>query len=799
MNLNLTPQKIRDPFVAEWALHRLRDIHNADIDDDLNLEELFSDVIIWEIISENKSPFLIDLFHGLPPEKFANLVPELCRLWPKWSDMVSSAAAEVISKAAPKEFLKLADKYIRSFQGIQDWNQFFGIIDGLSRIESPAVKELAEKLIELIYPELEDERFLTGFYPEIFYLAYKNKLPNSLELFLYILKLSQKDADKSDYTLIKIYSHLTGGLPYLNLIHDIRSDRGMHTFIDLSVLFQEDTPLSEFDDMVNKPGEQILKRVMNYLPPLTEKQFEIIEYLTRAIDEIDFKNRKNRTNFACFVLGLVISLYAREKYDLSALTLDELVKIASFDIDSLPCYEQIVERIGEFPKNDIIEEFFVGLAKAHNTFGEVHLLNIMGSFKYPEFIETFIACMGEKRGDYACEAAKIALERLGSAAESAIIERWDTLDSCQKIYSYSVLELTVGEKTVQLLNRIELGKDLNWEEMWCYTALGTPDLSLAKYLEPELKRKQFCLDDTYLKLCLLLDYNPPYLSEIRERVITRKAKSEAKMKTMMGSDLENIVDDKMSISLVCQKCDKENRYEVENVFIDPTNKKSEPFIGDDLECLTCGAKKGFYITNMGQLALTAELLKMSMVIKEGREYDGPLKMLGATILGGKKTTLPEALDYYEKALSKDPENVENLLGYANVLKNIGRTKQAKKYYLKCLKSDPCCVEASLNLAKILGDEGQFRNALNIMKESLKYKSEWRLYKWHRKSFADFEQIFLEEYNALEALVTNVTVIKDIPFEPPPQITAIRKSEKIGRNEPCPCGSGKKYKHCCMQK
>src|ERR1700739_2847172 len=22
-------------------------------------------------------------------------------------------------------------------------------------------------------------------------------------------------------------------------------------------------------------------------------------------------------------------------------------------------------------------------------------------------------------------------------------------------------------------------------------------------------------------------------------------------------------------------------------------------------------------------------------------------------------------------------------------------------------------------------------------------------------------------------------------------------EKIGRNDPCPCGSGKKYKHCCL--
>ena len=27
-------------------------------------------------------------------------------------------------------------------------------------------------------------------------------------------------------------------------------------------------------------------------------------------------------------------------------------------------------------------------------------------------------------------------------------------------------------------------------------------------------------------------------------------------------------------------------------------------------------------------------------------------------------------------------------------------------------------------------------------------------------------------------------------------TTIRKAKKIGRNDPCPCGSGKKYKKCC---
>ena len=28
---------------------------------------------------------------------------------------------------------------------------------------------------------------------------------------------------------------------------------------------------------------------------------------------------------------------------------------------------------------------------------------------------------------------------------------------------------------------------------------------------------------------------------------------------------------------------------------------------------------------------------------------------------------------------------------------------------------------------------------------------------------------------------------------------VRSSKKAGPNDPCPCGSGKKYKKCCMQK
>jgi len=31
---------------------------------------------------------------------------------------------------------------------------------------------------------------------------------------------------------------------------------------------------------------------------------------------------------------------------------------------------------------------------------------------------------------------------------------------------------------------------------------------------------------------------------------------------------------------------------------------------------------------------------------------------------------------------------------------------------------------------------------------------------------------------------------------PPKGTTVRNTSKIGRNEPCPCGSERKYKKCC---
>lgn len=50
----------------------------------------------------------------------------------------------------------------------------------------------------------------------------------------------------------------------------------------------------------------------------------------------------------------------------------------------------------------------------------------------------------------------------------------------------------------------------------------------------------------------------------------------------------------------------------------------------------------------------------------------------------------------------------------------------------------------------------------------------------------------------EGRVHSGTKMVEIP--PPGLVETYRKTEpEIGRNDPCPCGSGKKYKRCCMRK
>ena len=66
--------------------------------------------------------------------------------------------------------------------------------------------------------------------------------------------------------------------------------------------------------------------------------------------------------------------------------------------------------------------------------------------------------------------------------------------------------------------------------------------------------------------------------------------------------------------------------------------------------------------------------------------------------------------------------------------------------------------------------------------------------FYRKQHQQIFNIMLQMYTTAQGIDV-ITVLEEVKK----QETVRRDAPKIGRNDDCPCGSGKKYKNCCMKK
>jgi len=104
---------------------------------------------------------------------------------------------------------------------------------------------------------------------------------------------------------------------------------------------------------------------------------------------------------------------------------------------------------------------------------------------------------------------------------------------------------------------------------------------------------------------------------------------------------------------------------------------------------------------------------------------------------------------------------------------------ARQYILNTpLDPDVLEVRTALLVACKLLDERfpEFDAWLEDSKHDQEFRARW--HKEHSPPNAGDEESELDDEDA----------------EPP--ITVVRKQPRVGRNDPCPCGSGRKYKHCC---
>ncbi len=310
--------------------------------------------------------------------------------------------------------------------------------------------------------------------------------------------------------------------------------------------------------------------------------------------------------------------------------------MASYDIADLPCCREILDILGRVDPGEVVPGMKAALEKARDHYGGVHLARMMGDLGYHEFIDPLIGCMSRDAGDFISEEAMTALAKIGTEAEEAVMNRWESLDSSQRIYGYGVMK-RIGnrERAVSFLqDRFSEVRSRPADlEGWCVTAEAVPDRRLVEILEGELHRKLVAVDESYATLCSLLNLQRSGLEEVRQRIGEHRARMG--FKSLDEMTVEDIMDDTSHMELLCESCGDTNHFEVPVILISPEHPKEEPCLGGDLACPSCGALGPFKPTAMGMMALVAETLKINMAADSGVEYSGPLQLVTSSLHDGR--------------------------------------------------------------------------------------------------------------------------------------------------------------------
>lgn len=139
-------------------------------------------------------------------------------------------------------------------------------------------------------------------------------------------------------------------------------------------------------------------------------------------------------------------------------------------------------------------------------------------------------------------------------------------------------------------------------------------------------------------------------------------------------------------------------------------------------------------------------------------------------------------DAYDKILSAYPDNKEFTSGKASELAvKLGFTKETMDIFVGFLDGIQTSLKNEIDVEKVDDDTDI---DLDIDYEKLYYNMRDAKAKW-LFNLSSWKNVLDE--NQTSAIAREYREAN------------IAHSNKVGRNDPCPCGSGKKYKNCCGKK
>ena len=776
--------KLDDPLMLEWALGYYDNLPNSARDSRAGIEATwFHDLFVAQLIERADSEVLCRLFRSLPPRHFANLTPLIVKHWPQWSDQVAGPATLVLAVNAPEDLFSLFEtELIRCDQGIPLDTERFLDVDSLANSGTQERRGMFFKRLCLRVLALPDRDIGKSLLLSTLLSLAGNLCADTLVSILDAALRNETREYAREALLKQLFQGLFGHAEYLDLAIARGKKQSLQRIAALAPFFCPDAPLASLDEWVDSP-------------PTLADMFPALEAISvnskgcAAVRKL-FQSSKTLRDVlpdstqALLAVAACLQGYASDTFDSAGLDLEKTAHLLAADLGAARWYRPLFERLCTFSRQDIVTALTTRLPAVEHTYGAVQLADAMGSLGWEEFVPCLIKAISEDQVDFLCEAAKKALVEIGPPAQEALIAGWAELDRSQQIYGHSVIRNVGGAAAADFaLARFD---DLMADsvEYCCELVLATPDQRLLDRLRPELRRRQSLIDRAFYIIARLLDRGDEDSALAKGRALEdlKKSQNIRKARAAPAGDLSR---DFLSLELRCPSCRAINHYEVKGVIMlgkpyqDVTN-----LVNDEFPCASCSQNVEFEFTTMGHLALTAEALLIKAA-RESGEPRVPLIKLVDCRVDGQVMPLPVGLKRLRDRVAKTPTDARAWFRLGNLLFHINRPQATMTAFRQAVKMAPLAIDAKLTLARLLASRQANDESFTLLTDALSRSSDWQFL----APYPNFSQEFADLYNHLRRRLGK----NDSPALHP---SSLASSKKVGRNDPCPCGSGKKFKKCC---
>lgn len=775
--------KLDDPLMKKWALKFYSELPKRTYDERVQIEtDWFHELFIAQLIERGETTLLSRLLWELPPQHLSNLKTLFIKNWATWPTSLIGSAARVLVVIDPEELLHLFENDLKRFkQGDIDPNRFEFISQLRTHKNDVACTALLKQVSQLVIDKESNVFWKFTLINSLLKVSLHLDWDTFESSINSVLQIKNNQSHPRHF-LESLFTGLFGHVEFLSMIFDREQFESSLRLTALQPFFVDSAPLEKLDNWLQLPPR--LKETLKVLENLSHES-PSCGILLRLLRDSSCISKKLSTKIQVQLsIAACLHGFAKSALDTSKLDLMTTVNLLAADLDNPRWTNDLIDHLRGFDQSSVISALTFQLSEDIDSYGAIQIAQAMGDLAYPAFVAPLILVMAKDQGDFIKEAAATSLTEIGSSAQTALIEQWDSLDSSQKIYGISIISRIHGKAAVDFA--VTRFSELMTDDMEsaCDLILAAPDSRLLELLKPQLRRKQPLIDRTFYICARLFNYDGPETQEAKERALIEFERLERafdNFKSMKTDDLLN--QNQLFLELACPLCHDVNRYQAKGVIVS-SDPEADFLLNDEFPCASCGQDVEFEMTSMAKMTLSLKFLGSQIIAKAGHLKNDQFKTINYTV-DGYDIPLAKALALRRDYLAKHPNDAKQWFIVGNLLSHLNRPKQTMAAYLKALKNEPNAVDVSLAIAIMLDNNEMETEAWEIMQKALKELPSWKFL----MPSPDFNEEFVEFYNFLRKALGKYEMPALLP-------SALSSSKKTGRNESCPCGSGKKFKKCC---